>query len=497
MRYLLASILLLALALQSCRRDDEYITESSAQLEFSTDTLRFDTVFTTLGSATRSIKVYNTHKQPILIDKVYFEKGGNTKFRMNVDGLPGAVIEEVEVPAKDSIYIFMEVTIDPNDIDNPFVIHENLLLETNGKLQKVVLEAWGQNANYIPNQFNNGGVAQLTCSGGEVIWDDPKPYVIFGALVIDDCRLVIKEGTQVYVHGGLESFLTEVDGDTIRQFYNDGRIFTTASGSLRIEGTFENPVIIQGDRLESSFQEVAGQWFGIVLSAGSEGNFFNYVTIKNSVLGVAVDSTSQATFNFSTIHNTTAAGLYGINADISAQNCLLYDNGGGGVVLLEGGSYVFDYCTIANYGTDSDALSFSDVLCFGNPIPCSQFYSNHLFARFNNCIISGSRADEISPLHLDVDVTSFDYLFNNCLVKIDEILDEGDYTDFLNFCNDCVIIQNSDALFVDESDGDYHLDTLSIAEGKAMALPAFPVDLDNVMRDGLAPDVGCFEYVYE
>jgi len=435
MKYILSILAILTLVLYSCSRDDDFATGPDDLLEFSTDTLRFDTVFTTLGSATRSIKIFNPHKEQILIDKIYFERGGSSKF----------------------------LTIDPNNIDAPFIIHENLLFETNGSSQAVVLEAWGQNANFIPSQFNNGEIYVLPCAaGGEVIWDDLKPYVIYGSLIVDNCTLRIKPGTDIYVHGGLESALQEnMEGDTIRQFFNDGRIFTTETGTIKVEGTYEEPVTIQGDRLEEPFQEIAGQWFGIILSAGSAGNVFDYVTVKNAVIGVAVDSTAELKTSYSSYHNTTSVGLYGINATIEADNCLFYNNSGGGVALLEGGDYEFNYCTMASYGVDADALSFSDVLCFGSPIPCSQFYSNDLLARFNNCIISGSRADEVAPFHLDVDVTTFDYEFNNCIIKLDEVLTEGDYTDFLDFCNDCTIIENSENLFVDESDGDFHLDTLS------------------------------------
>ncbi|MFK7806519.1 MAG: right-handed parallel beta-helix repeat-containing protein [Saprospiraceae bacterium] len=496
MKYLFSILVLLCLAVYSCAPDDDLNTSSDVMLSFSTDTLRFDTVFTSLGSATRSIKLYNNEKQPVEVSKIYFEEGASTRFRMNVDGLPGAA-ENVKIPANDSIYIFMEVTIDPNDINSPFVVEEKLMIETNGNRQSVVLEAWGQNAIYVPNQFANGGTAVLSCNGGEVLWDDEKPYVIFGSLLIDECALRIAEGTNIYVHGGLESFQAVVEGDTVRQFYNDGRIFTTETGSLRIEGTFDNPVVIQGDRLEEPFQEISGQWFGIVLSAQSTGNVFDYVTIKNAVIGVAVDSLAELTTSYSSYHNTTSAGLYAINATVNARNCLFYNNAGGGVALLEGGEYNFDNCTMASYGVDADALSFSDALCFGSPIPCSEFYSDDLTARFNNCIISGSRPDEVAPFHLDVDNTTFDYEFNNCVIKLDEVLTEGGHTDFLDFCNDCIIIENSDNLFVDENEGDYHLDTLSVAEEKALPISDLLFDLDNVMRDGDMPDVGCYEYVDE
>ena len=113
------------------------------------------------------------------------------------------------------------------------------MLETNGNVQHVVIEAWGQNANYVPNQFNNGGSVFLQCEGGEVLWDDEKPYVIFGILVIDDCTLRVAKGTKIYVHGGLETFVSE---DSLKQFYNDGRIITTSTGTIKTEGTYEEPV---------------------------------------------------------------------------------------------------------------------------------------------------------------------------------------------------------------------------------------------------------------
>jgi len=74
---------------------------------------------------------------------------------------------------------------------------------------------------------------------------------------------------------------------------------------------------------------------------------------------------------------------------------------------------------------------------------------------------------------------------------------DGDHTNFLDFCNNCINMTNDDALFVDPGEDDYHLDTLSIAEGKALPLMSITKDLDNVDRDGTAPDLGCYEYIFE
>ncbi len=175
-RYILLPVAVIVVALLfSCGKDD-LITDSDAKLEFSTDTLRFDTVFTELGSATRLVKLFNPHDNPIRIDQISVKAGDQSFFRLNIDGTSGNSATDIEIRAKDSLYIFAEVTIDPDQplSNSPFIINDEILLETNGNSQVIVLEAWGQNANYIPNRFNNGGTALLTCDFGSVTWDDPK-----------------------------------------------------------------------------------------------------------------------------------------------------------------------------------------------------------------------------------------------------------------------------------------------------------------------------------
>ena len=127
MRHLFTLVLGLFVGLllfESCKSDDGFITDGSAKLEFSLDTLRFDTVFTELGSATRFIRVYNRNDQAIQISNIQLEEGESSAFRINVDGIPGDVAENVEIAANDSIYIFAEVTVNPDAplSESPFVI---------------------------------------------------------------------------------------------------------------------------------------------------------------------------------------------------------------------------------------------------------------------------------------------------------------------------------------------------------------------------------------
>lgn len=484
-------------SLQSCQ-EDNFSTDSSIMLDFSVDTLRFDTVFTTLGSATRILKAINTSKRPVQISNISLENGNDSKFRMNVDGYTvdgnGNIfgtndpLPPIPVAGNDSIYIFIEVTIDPDAplSDSPFVLYENLNFETNGNQQQVVLEAFGQNANYIPNRFNVGGAHLLPCDLQIRTWNDPKPYVIYGILFVQDCELVIPAGTDIYVHGGL----VNDNGN----FYNDGIIVFDEGSKLRVEGTLDNPVTIQGDRLEEPFSDIAGQWGGIRLNPESFQHEVNNLIMRNSITGFYVDSLASLDIKNSQILNTSGAGLIGYRSEISAENCLIADNGSNSAFLY-GGTYDFKYCTLANYGSEASAVTATNAVCqdFG----CMGCQESEANITFTNCIISGSRNDEISLSDgcsdLDLNVS-----FENCVVRVDELLE--DFPDFLtNNClsSTCFQYVNGDPLFLDRTEGDYHLDSLSFAQEKAIPLAQIALDLDGELRDGLAPDIGCYESLFE
>ncbi|MCB0661470.1 MAG: hypothetical protein KDC24_01925 [Saprospiraceae bacterium] len=478
------------LFLQNCRPEENFITDQGAGLEFSLDTLRFDTVFTELGSATRFFKVYNRHDRPIKINRITLENHTGAEFFINVDGIPGNVQEGVEINARDSIYVFAEVTVDPDAplSISPFVIEEQILFETNGESQIVHLEAWGQNANYFPSRFGGGGIWS-PCTASEVTWDDPKPYVIYGILAIDNCLLKIPAGTRIYVHGGITR-------STQLGIYNDGVIIVLEDGRLQINGTVDQPVIIQGDRLEEAFENRSGQWSGIIIDNKSFGNIFNYTTLKNSILGVAVDSNAVLTLNNCQIYNTGSVGLAGIHSTIFANNTLVHSNGASSLQVAFGGRYNFKYCTFASYGVDAPAVSLSNGVCYDPPF-CDNVNAYGLNVDFQNSIVFGSRNDEISLTDFGINNAAFNYNFENCIVKVRDLLDptRGGHPDFFQFCNPCVNASGQDAIFYAVEDDDYHLDTLSIAEEQAVPIPGLDVDLDGVMRDPSNPDIGCYEYI--
>lgn len=511
MRYLLPIMALLFLLNYSCKPTDNFDTSPDVTLGFSVDTLRFDTVFTELGSATRILKVYNQSKNDIQISKISIENETSNFYRINVDGIPGNEATNIEIAGNDSLYIFAEVTIDPNQplSVSPFVIEDYLVFEINGNTQKLLLEAWGQNANYFPDRFSGGATIFPDCSsaGGNFIMDDPKPYVFYGTVVFTNCNVTMPAGTRVHVHGGI---VPTFDADSMRVFYNDGRIIFAGTSTLNIEGEQDNPVIISGDRLEESFDDIPGQWWGIYLTDATSNHSIKHMELKNSIVGVVADSAVDLTIESSKIYNTANAGLIGIRADIDATNCLFYNNGANAVRILYGGDYDFTYCTLASYGVDAPALSMTNLLCGSDdPLGCSPCFEYRLNANFKNSIIFGSRRDEISMVNGDACIEGLpnpmNYYFEDCIVRVDELLEQEGFEDFFTRCDPCQNADNNDAVFEDPNEDLYFLDTLSIAEEKANTINSvsIPVDLDGKSRgigmggNGSAnPDVGCYEYEY-
>ncbi|MCC7245596.1 MAG: right-handed parallel beta-helix repeat-containing protein [Saprospiraceae bacterium] len=489
MRFSLLFILsVVAILFSFCQRES-FTTDPEDRLEFSTDTLRFDTVFTQLGSATRFFKVYNRHNESIRISKIYLENGAASRFNLNIDGISGDSQTDIEIAPNDSLYVFAEVTINPNDQNSPFVLTENIVFETNGNVQKIVVEAWGQNAVYLTSRFGAGSVYGLNCSGGEILLDDPRPYVLYGILVVDSCTVRIPAGARIYVHGGLGKL---VDDQGITQRYNDGFFAFGPAGKLIVEGTLEKPVIFESDRLESEFDDEAGQWTGIWLQSGSKGHLIDHCIIRNSIVGIRADSAVELQLKNTQVYNTAGSGLIGIHANVKAENCLFYSNVGFGIQLEYGGDYAFDYCTVASYGVDGEALRLGNALCLD--AGCSNYRPNALKAKFTNCIIMGGRSDQITLFDRLDDPSQFDYQFENCVVRVDELDDVGAFPDFFDHCQPCRNIDSQDTLFLDVAKDNYRLDTIgSVANRYAKPLPGVSRDLDGKLRDAAAPDAGCFE----
>lgn len=452
--------------LYSCKTDPGF-NDETIKLSFSTDTVYFDTVFTTVGSATSRFKVFNTGKSDITISKLNLGAGKNSFFRLNVDGTSGNEASDIEIEAEDSIFIFIEVTIDPNNTNNPMIVVDSVNFLTNGFYQSVKLVAWGQDA-----FFHNGEI--LPC---DTIWKNDKPHVIINSVLIDSsCKLTIEAGARIYSH-------------------SQSRIFV--NGSLIVNGTLDDPVTFEADRLESFYEDLPGQWDGIHLLLPSTDNLINYAIIKNGVVGIRVDSLAnngdyKLKISNTIIKNMESTGILGITATIDASNCLVFNCGDYSLQLEYGGLYNLKHCTFANYSSavlnhKKSLLRLNNYLAVDGAI----YGVADILAFFTNSIIYGNLNEEVK---LDLDPTgsaSDSILFTNCLIRteltnlstIDCIIDNGKSTFVSPFAN-------ADTTEWDLRD--YHLNPNSgaVNGGKYINID---FDLDGSPRSTTTPSIGCYE----
>jgi hypothetical protein len=428
----------------------------------------YDTVFTAIGSTTKRFKVYNRHNQPIVVNSIRMGGGSFSSFRMNVDGVPGLVINDVEIPAKDSLFVFVEVTVDPNSQNNPFVITDSILFETNGNTQKVILEAWGQNAHYF-----NG---QVLCNQ---VWNNDKPYLIYNSILVDSlCTLTINAGCRIHFHKG-SALLVQ--------------------GTLIINGTRSNQVVIQGDRREPEFAEAPDQWYGIWMFNGSKDNVIDGAIIKNAFIGIRADTMNYSsnptlTISNSIVKNHAAACLYGVGSEIVGYNTVFANAGQYVTLLAIGGNYNFYHCTFANYwnldNRQSPVLSINNYYEDIN----SNIQTRPLdSANFYNCIIYGDKDEEIELDQSTNTSIAYRYKFHYCVLKTT-----------LNTSGPSYLfpVVNQDPAFRDPFGNNYRLGSTSSAinKGDLSVISTFlsgylNLDLMELSRitDG-PPDAGAYEY---
>ncbi len=467
----------------SCRKNNQLNTDGNLKLEFSTDTVLFDTVFTSIGSATHELKIYNRHSDDLKISSIRLVKGDSSPFRLNLDGENSTEIYDKIIPAEDSLFSFMRVTINPNDLNTPFVVEDELEFITNGNTQIVKLLAWGQNANYIvaDKVVTIGGVPYpyhiVADSLQTTIWTKEKPYVIYGwALINSYGTLQIEAGTKVYCHQG-------------------GGILSWSDGQLIIDGTAEEPVIVQGDRLESYYNDTPGQWEQILMMDGRAGadHRISHAIIRNGTIGLNCQSTLKATecalrIDNTIIENQSGYGLFSILYAVEAKNFVIANCGYANFWAF-GGDYRFVHGTIANYWNANEHNNNENAVLVTNYAINSndEIVYSPFNMEMNNCIIYGKQKDEFKGIFgPDADSS---YVFDHCLIKSEKY--NGNMAGFSH----CLF--NLDPYFADPMKPDCHIDSIAspvIGMGNPLFGNEVPYDLDGVSRVG-APDMGAYQYV--
>jgi len=496
--------LYLILNLISCNDDIDQTILNSGNLTFSKDTVYLDTVFTNISSSTRTLKVYNRSNNNITIPTIRLGRGEASFYRLNVDGLHGKTFTNIDILAKDSIYVFIEATIDFNKVTNP-IYTDSIVFDTDENLQDVDLVTLVQDAHFLFPSRDAQGVKEKIVIGtnpeGEEIsvdgfyleehtkWQNDKPYVIYGyAGVPEGGTLTIEKGVKVH-------------------FHRNSGLLVDKNASFKVNGEIGEEVVFEGDRLEPFYSDIAGQWGVIWLRAGSKQHIIKNAIIKNNTIGILMDSVgslNEPTLKLynTQIYNTSTFGILGRTANIKGENLVIGNNGMSSLACTIGGTYDFTHSTFANYWNSSirqfPTLWITNFLEFNESDGTGLILTRDLIAaNFTNCIIDGNQNIEI--LLEEDSGAAFNYNFVNCMIKFDDI--SGNYSDnplfdfndsshyqdiilngeadFKNVENNELIIgQNSDA--IDQAD---HTGSLRV-----------PFDILNVNRV-LNPDIGAYQHI--
>lgn len=461
--YIVTVILLLPFA--ACDDMDEYSSDPSHTLLFSQDTLLMDTVLTGISTSTHRLKLYNRHKDALMISSITLAGAGKTGFRINVDGMKGDNFNDVEIAGEDSLFIFVEATLPQQDNAAITLIRDSILFVLNGNRQEVKLWAYAQDA----FTFRGKIIERDTLIASQ------RPILIYDSIsVARDAHLTLAAGTRLYFHG------------------NAGM---QIHGRLSVQGTLDAPVVFRGDRTDRLFpylpyDRLPGQWGGIRFHQTSYNNHLVYADIHGGSFGIRCDSSATDRRKL-TLENSVIRQISGNALELTSCQAVVANteisNAGQNCVSLLGGDYTFVHCTLADY--------FSWSLRKGTALQVRNEQGETAYpltsAIFHNCVIAGSGTDEINGGRSKNESIAFNYYFSHCLIN--SVKEENDR--IVNV----VWEKDDNFLLLDSRTQEYNFnlneDSKAIDIAGREDAEAYPTDRNGKSRlQDAGPDAGCYEH---
>ncbi|WP_316802116.1 hypothetical protein [Pedobacter nototheniae] len=456
MRLLIFGLLITSSFLLACRKNERITTDPTYRLSFSKDSVLFDTVFTSIGSTTSKIKVFNRNHDALNISEIKLAGGASSPFNININGENTPLKNNLIINGKDSLNLFIKVTINPTTVNLPFLVQDSIILNTNGNRQVVQLLAYGQNAIFVNSAVVNSNTT----------WSSTLPYVVSKTVTIKNgATLTITPGTKIFFHKDAEMNI---------------------EGALNAFGTLNEPIIFSSDRLEDTYANEPGQWKGIHLSASGNGIIKNAL-IKNASVGITADSLSQnlnpkLILSNNIIKNMQVAAYIGYHSELIAFNNLMYNCSNYIIYGIGGGNYNLKQNTLVGYNPTSPrktaALTFSDFL--------SATAYNQMQINLTNNIIWGSLVNELD-IQQKSKTTIQSNLTNNLIKTSNAIYNTNGN------------ILNADPIFIASGSGNFQLSNASPALKKGLNLTSdsyFNLYLNKDLKDKtrIFPSaLGCYE----
>ena len=493
-------LLLLCLCLvASCDSYDDFTTERSETLAFDHDSICFDTLITTIPSATKTLIVYNHGEKGLRIREIRLAGGAESPFRINVDGQDLSRSEnnratDFEVRRSDSIFVRCEVTVPEQAVDTAVSVEDALLFTLeSGLTQRVVLMAGGQNAWFMRGEVIT---ADTTLHGG-------KPIVVYDSLVVaPEATLTLDAGTQLLFHN---------------------KAGLMVHGRLVANGTLEQPVVLRGDRMDHIFDYLtydrlpgSGIWEGVTIGPNSTGNRLTYVDLHSSNFGVVCDTTATDTVSSVTVellscrlHNIRGDGLRLGSCRALVRNTEV-SNTLGRCVAVTGGVSDFVHCTLAQFYPMS--ANRGEALFLTNRKDSVSFRPLHRLM-FVNCVITGYAEDVLLGDLMENSDYRAEYFFRNCFIATVEVNDPVRFVEVVYDKQPVTSIfgtTNTDEDFsswhnfklIDTENFIYDFTPVEQSRLRNIADPSYCQDMPldrlgrNRFADG-APDAGCYEFVPE
>ena len=499
MRYFITFLICVALiSVSSCRKDFSTIPNFGS-LEFSKDTIFLDTIFSNIGSGTYNLKVYNRGNKSITIPEIALEKGTSSNYRLNVDGLAGKAFNDIDILAQDSIFVFIETTINASNVANPLYT-DRILFDTGSNQQDVDLVTLVQDANFIyPGKDPiTMKIDSLTIDGqatnikGRFLTDteltitNSKPTVIYGYAAVPSNRtLTIEAGARIY-------------------FHNNSGLIIDDKATFKVNGTLTEKVVFQGDRLENNFSQIPGQWGTIWMRAGSKDNEIYHAQIKNGIIGILIDSLGSAStptlkLQNSEIYNHSNFGILARETNIEAHNVVIGSAGEASLAATIGGTYNFTHSTFANFWNNGirqlPAVLVNNFFTYEDENGQETIETRDLVAaNFTNCIFDGNNNIEFVLDKADGGGV-FNYNISNCMIQFNDTNNSFNDNNELDFTNSFYqnIILNGNSHFKDSQNEDFIIGQDSDAINKAK-VTLFSTDILGIDRT-ISPDIGAYQHI--
>ncbi|MEM9324501.1 MAG: hypothetical protein AAGA85_02550 [Bacteroidota bacterium] len=447
---LLLPVLVWLMIVSCSQLDDDVSTSPNLQLALSTDTVRFDTLFTERTSITKRLRIFNDNKEDLIIDRIGLGAGNDSFYKLIVNGKEGKEITGELLRGEDSLLVLIDVTIDPMNENLPFLVKDSIEIQWNGNMTDVKLIAWGQDAIYLD--------AVALC---DVVFTAERPYVIERFLRVDSlCTWELEPGARVYLDNGAS---------------------IEVLGKMIANGDSGNHVIFRNTRFDPGFLEAPGQWGGILFQPGSRDNRLSYTTIENAVTAISTrgvndpSSRVQISIDHSIIRHMFGAGIQAFTSELDVSNTLIHNCGAFVVSVFVGGDYRFDHCTMTNqpnfFIREEPSFAFLDNL------PGESFVDD-LSLEITNSILWGPE-EEVFFLG-NAGGAVIDTLVRNNIIKAADSLPGNFASQEFNF-------PGFDRPFLFE----YNLDSVAFARDRAPG-SLIPDDIRGLLRDSI-PDIGAYE----